>query len=213
MSMRRPAASAAPPAAGTPLRAVLSAGVAHRQAANVSVNVADHKKIVEWASDKPEFAQEAWNGYFLLKAVVARCEERFGDEGVDKVDAAIVHYADMLDVLTFFQRREANARDPVIQRVQRAFFVDAAEKAALTDAQTYLALAEKQKRQDAEQAPLKCDGGGKCKMSLQTSRGAKREADGGPSYEQLFPQDNIDYYNGVVDRVLKKGYKFPSSLW
>lgn len=213
MSLRRPAASAALTAARAPLRTVLAAGVVHRQAANVSVKFADYKKVVEWSNDKPEFAQEQWGDYFLLKAVVARCEERFGVEGRAKVDAAIVHYTDILDLMTLFQIEKVRGGDPVIQRLRTAFSVDTAAKVALADAQDYLAAAEKQKLEDAEPATLRCDGGGKCKMDLGTSRGAKREADGGPTYEQLFPTESIDYYNRVVNRVLKRGYDFPASLW
>lgn len=211
MSTRRPAPTVAPPR--TPLHAVLAAGVARRQTANVSVQFADHKKVVEWAKNKPEFAQQEWGGFYLLKAVVARCEELYGEEGIDKLNAAIVHYTDLLDLMTFWQKMRTHVDDPTIQRVQTAFYVDAVAKSELKDAQAYLAAAEKQRLEDAEPAQLRCEGGGKCKMDLGTSRGTKREQDGGPSYDQLFPPANIQYYKGVINRVLKKGYNFPRSLW
>lgn len=211
MSVRRPECTAAPPR--TPLRAVLAAGLARRQAANVSVRFADHKKVIEWAKGKPAFAGQEWGSFYLLKAVVAKCEELFGAEDAEKLNAAIVHYVDMLDLMTFWENKDSQATDPTIQRVQQAFYVSDVARAQLQEAQQYLAAAAKQRTEDDEAVSLRCEGGGKCKMDLGTTRGSQREQNGGPSYDQLYPPQNIAYYEGVITRALTKGYDFPPSLW
>lgn len=202
------------------LHAVLSAGLQQRATAEKSAKVEDlgvafedYASVIAWAKGggKKAMKGQKWRegaSFYLLKAVVERCSELFGDEGEGKVSAAIVYYMDMSDLLTFVA---TNEKDPVAKRVRRALRAQKEWRAQADEAREYLVRAEKQRKHDAEEVNCSVAGGGKCNFQLGTSNEQVRINGGGPSYNELYPAATIAYYTEVLK--LAKPTDFPTSLW
>lgn len=202
------------------LHVVLSAGLQRRAAAanaggveDVGVDFQDYGSVIAWAKGDGKKAMKGheWRdggSFYLLKAVVGRCEQLYGAKGEGRVSAAIVYYMDMSDLLTF---ASADSEDPVAKRVQRALRAHGEWQAQANEAREYLQRAEKQRKHDDEEVNCRVQGGGKCNFEMGTSNEQVRINGGGPSYAQLYPADTIAYYKELL--TLAKPTDFPPSLW
>lgn len=216
MSVYRASAAAAPlaePAKAVSHKARLEASLRSMPVPGKDVSVAfeDLKRLVEWTAQKEELKDVKWNGLYLLKAVVAKIEYKFGEIGPEKVNAMIVNYMDMNDVLTV--NDPAYAGDPTVDKIKAAFRAEAALQAKEREAALYLERARRQKHEDNEPVMMTCPSGGKCNLEMMTTRGVQREQGGGEKYNAMFPPNNIKAAEEVVQRGKERRAAPEGALW
>lgn len=219
MSMRRthaPAASAAGPATAVSHKARLEASLRSitAPAKNVSVAFSDYRKVLQWAQEKAEFKGMEWNRLYLLKATLAKIDDKFGGNGgmsPDKVNAMTVEYMDLDDVLTFTS--QAYNDELVVQRIKEAFRSEGALRDEEQKAALYLSKARRQKIEDDEPVMKTCKSGGKCNIDVMSTRGLQREQNGGKHYDDMFPPGDIKQAEALVLRGKYRRAAPEGGLW
>lgn len=215
MSVRRaPAAPAVGPATAVSHQARLAASLRSMPAPvkDVSVAFSDFRRVLKWTEQRKEFQDEEWNRLYLLKALVAKNEHKFGGMSQDKVNAMIVQSLDMDDVLTV--NDPAYDGDPTVDKIIAAAQAEGALQAEEREAARYLRKARRQKREDDEAVMTTCKSGGKCTLDLMSTRGAQREQkEGGQTYDQMYPPADIKAAEELVRRGKTRRAEPAGGLW
>ena len=184
---------------------------------SIGVSLEEKKKLQKWyTNSKVQIPFEEMSALFLVAAVLARIDEVYGPEGIDRVEAAIKFYLDDQDVLTvLLQLNEpldssSNARS-VALRVQRAIMNETLREKEEAEAMKIVQDAIEKEKDDDEIVVAQCQGGGKCTFELGRTKRSLREEGGGST-----ETETKDYVlNNARETVLRGQIRrsFPPSLW
>lgn len=184
---------------------------------SIGVSLEEKEKLKEWyTSSNVQIPFEYMSALFLVEAVLARIDQVYGREGIERVEAAINFYLDEQDILTVLSALDNPSDSPpnarsVALRVQRAIMNETLRQTEEEEAMKIVQDAIKKEREGDEIVSTKCQGGGKCEITMGRTRRSMEEENGGSTTTETKNYALINARETVQRGEERRS--FPTSLW